>query len=86
MFAYSNNSLPADFNNTWQKNADIHQYRVRNANDFFIVNIDKQYLHNHPLFYFPKAWNSLPENLKSIGSQRSFTRDLYSFLIDRIET
>lgn len=86
MFAYSNNSLPADFNNTWQKNADIHQYRVRNANDFFIVNIDKQYLHNHPLFYFPKAWNSLPENLKSIGSQRSFARDLYSFLIDRIET
>ena len=85
MFDYSNKFLPVDFDETWQKNADLHQYRVRNANDFYLLNINKQYLHNYPLYYFPRAWNSLPENLKSLESRRIFARELFSYLIDRIE-
>ena len=85
MFDYLNNLLPSIFDNTWQKNSTVHRYPVRNQNDFFIVNVNKPYLAKFPLFAFPKIWNSLPENIKSINNRKLFSKTLYSHIIDNIE-
>lgn len=84
MHDYSNNHLPVIFDNTWQKNRDIHHYPVRNQNDFYISVINKPYLNQLPLFFFPKVWNSLPTELKTIVSRKVFAKHLYKHLIDNI--
>lgn len=64
MFDYSNRLLPTIFRGTWQKNSDIHTHTTRNKNNFYIVNVNKNYLNKFPLYHFPKVWNSLPDSIK----------------------
>ena len=85
MFDYKNNLLPNIFAGTWQKNSEMHNYPVRNSEDFFIRNTNKPYLKQFPLFQFPIIWNSLPSNLKEIVSRKVFCKELKSYLIDIIE-
>lgn len=84
MFDYSNNTLPHIFHNTWRKNRDVHNYPVRNHNDYFISATNKNFLSKFPLFFFPKAWNSLPNELKIINSKKVFVKKLFNYLIDNI--
>ena len=82
MYDYSTNNLPKEFVGTWQRNNEIHEHRVRNNNNFFIVNVNKNYLKDFPLFYFPKAWNTLPKNIKEQGSRNLFAKKLHTYIID----
>ena len=85
MFDFKNNLLPNIFAGTWARNDEIHNYPVRNREDFYIRNINKQYLKNFPLFQFPVIWNTLPTRLKEIDSRKLFCKDLSSHLLESIE-
>lgn len=84
MFDYKNKYLPNIFTNTWRQNNQVHNYPLRNATDYHIENVTKPYLLKFPLFQFPRAWNSLPDNLKNIDSRKIFCKELYTHLIDEI--
>ena len=76
MFDFKNNLSPNIFAGTWARNDEIHNYPVRNREDFYIRNINKQYLKQFPLFKFPVIWNTLPTHLKEIASRKKFCKDL----------
>ena len=82
MFDFKHNLLPSFFLNTWKRNDDVHRYEVRNSTDYFISNVSKPYLKNHPLFIFPVTWNSLPTNLKECLSRKVFSNQLHSYLLE----
>lgn len=84
MHDYRHDRLPEIFRNEWLRNNQIHNYPVRNQDDFFIPVCNKNYLKLHPYFHFPKIWNLLPANLKLIDSRNIFKKELYDYLIDLI--
>lgn len=85
MFDFKHDLLPNIFSGTWVRNDEIHNYPVRNREDFYIRNINKLYLKQFPLFKFPVIWNTLPSDLKELESRKIFCKDLRSFLIENIE-
>lgn len=85
MFDYRQGILPNFFENEWLRNNQVHGYPVRNQDDFFIPVVNKPFLKLFPFFHFPKIWNMLPVNLKSIVSRKIFKKKLYAHLIDSIE-
>ena len=85
MFDYKKNLLPPYFHDKWRFNRDVHNYAVRNADDFYIENVSRPSLKKHPLFQFPVLWNSLPPVLKSIESRKVFTKELYTYLLNLID-
>ena len=84
MFDYNKDTLPIIFKHTWLKNNEVHRYPVRNQNDFFIAPVNKPFLSQLPLFQFPKSWNSLPTEIKTIDSRKVFAKTLHKHLIDNI--
>jgi hypothetical protein len=84
MFNYRNGSQPDFFNGTWKKISEIHDYPVRNADDFHIPYFRNMYLKSHPLFSFPLIWNALPREIKDCNSKREFSNKLLAKLINDI--
>ena len=85
MFDFKHNRLPEIFNGEWLRNNQIHDYPVRVQQDFFLPRVNKPYLTLFPYFHFPKVWNRLPDNLKSITSRNLFKKELYTYLLNSIE-
>ena len=84
MFNYRNGSQPDFFNGTWKKISEIHDYPVRNADDFHIPYFRNMYLKSHPLFSFPLIVNALPREIKDCNSKREFSNKLLAKLINDI--
>jgi hypothetical protein len=86
MYKYRHGSQPDIFNGTWKKVSEMHDYPVRNADDFHIPYFRSMYLKSHPLFSFPLIWNSLPRDIKESRTLKEFSSKMHSKLIEEIET
>ena len=50
MYDYRHDNLPIAFHNTWSKNNQIHNYVIRNANDFYLEDVRAMFLKKQPLY------------------------------------
>ena len=86
MFLYRQGAQPKVFDGVWAKNSDDDNYRLRNADDFKVKAIPPNalYLFNHPYYYYPRAWNRLPLNIKLIQNKKQFLAALHKHLLDTV--
>ena len=84
MYDFNNLRLPSAFDHDFMFNFqnDSH-YNLRNLYDFTIQRTKYAFLHDHPLFNFPRAWNTLPSELKAIGSRNIFAKNLKQHLFNQ---
>ena len=84
MYKYKNNLQPKVFDNTWNTRNSIHGYETRFRYDFTIDQTNRNFIFNSPLHYFPRIWNSLPENLKIIPTYLEFKRKAFLHILNTI--
>jgi hypothetical protein len=84
MFEYRQGTLPPVFNNTWQFNNPDANYLLRNAADFLVRRPPAQYLSEQPYYYFPRAWNRLPNHIKIIPNKKAFLTALHQYLLNTV--
>ena len=87
MFLYRQGLQPKVFDGVWlRNNHDNNNYRLRNADDFKVKAIPANalYLFNHPLYYYPRAWNRLPPYLKLIQNKNQFLAALHNHLLETV--
>ena len=87
MFDYGHALLPSIFifpKFTWRKNYQVHNVNLRNAHNYHIEFVHSEYLKSHPLFSFPRTWNTLSNDIKSLDSRKIFSKKLLDQLINEI--
>ena len=84
MFEYRQGTLPPVFNNTWQFNNPDANYLLRNAADFLVRRPPAHYLSEQPYYYFPRAWNRLPNHIKIIPNKKAFLTALHQYLLTTV--
>ena len=77
-------SLPEPILAFWQRNRDISGREGRNADKFFQETLNVNYLENHPLFFFPKLYNDLNNEMKLIVKDKAFTKKVKEQLLDSL--
>ena len=77
-------SLPEPILVFWQHNRDISGREGRNADKFFQETLNINYLENHPLFFFPKLYNDLNNEMKLIVKDKAFTKKVKEQLLDSL--
>ena len=86
MYDYLNLRLPETFDNNfsmvWQRQNDIN-YNLRNLHDFDTTLTRYVFLDSHPLYNYPRIWNDIPSNLKSIGSRNIFAKKVKEYLFTK---
>ena len=87
MFRCDPGILPQPILSAWCRNRDISGCEGRNANKFYQTTININYLENHPLFYYPKLYNDLEDELKNefILTEKEFAKKVKAKLFDSIE-
>lgn len=77
--------LPNHITNTFQTNAQIHQYKTRQCSNLGLfnppcnINIRKSVLR----IYGPTLWNSIPDEIKNSSSLKIFNKAYKKYLIER---
>jgi len=88
MQQFRQNILPSALLCDWQLNQvrrDDDHRQLRNDSEFYIPFARTTQLQRFPLFYFPKVWNGIPENLKTIRCSNSlFASKLKQHLISEL--
>lgn len=86
MHYYSQNKTPKSFDNKWIRNFDRQDNNVqlRNFNDFHIPMFRINLVSKLPLCSFPRIYNDLPLDLKSIESKNIFNSSLKEYLLDKL--
>ena len=81
--AFIHNYLPNSFENLILLNnqVHVHNYIFRNDRDFFVPLANTEFLKRFLFYYFPMAWNNIPNNLKDISSKKIFRINLKQNLI-----
>ena len=69
----------------WRRNIDVSGRGGRNADNFYQESINFNYLEKHPLFYFPKLFNELPNNIKCLESEKEFNKQAKAWLMDNLD-
>ena len=82
MYRCDRNNLPKCLLNFWRRNRDVSGRDGRNANKFFQETINYKYLERHPLFYFPKLFNDLNDDLKIIEDEKEFIRTVKTSMLE----
>ncbi len=85
MFKFKNGLTPPIFNNTWNYRHQVHGYATRGRENFVTDHSTRSYILNSPINYFPRFFNSLPEQLKRLHSYPEFKRKLFMYLLNRIQ-
>ena len=85
MYKYANNMQPSSFSTYWKTNVIRHGDRnLRNADDFHLPNrLHPLLLWNHPLYKFPKLYNDLPYEMKTVPKLSTFVRLAREMLMTR---
>ena len=84
MHSYVFDYCPKSFNGTWKYNRNMNQHNTRAKDDFFIERTTMVYFDSHPLYKFPKVWNSLDERLKTIPEKTEFLRETKRWLLNKV--
>ena len=82
MYDYTHNLLPPFFSNTWRTNDQVHIHALRNSKDIYLETINKPFVNCHPLYHFPKVWNSCPTAIRESTSRKIFVNKLTKYLLD----
>lgn len=85
MFKFKNGLTPPIFNNAWNYRHQVHGYSTRGRDNFVTDHSTRSYILDSPLNYFPRFFNSLPEQLKRLQSYPEFKRKLFNYLLNRIQ-
>ena len=85
MFRYDNGNLPRCLNDFWRRNIEVSGREGRNADKFYQETINFNYLEKHPFFYFPKLFNDLPDNIRSLDTEKEFNRQVKAVLFDNLD-
>ena len=86
MFKYSHKLLPRTFHETFHQNSSIHSYPTRRSNDYHLENPKTTIAQRSVKHHGPDIWNSLPAQLKSIKSLKTFKVHLKSHLLSEYDT
>jgi hypothetical protein len=82
MYDYSTSSLPPPLQSLFTPNRDIHNHNTRNSNNPHIISrtfsASKSFLHQ-----CPKLWSSLPHNIKSSKTPKTFSQNIKSYFTKR---
>ena len=76
---FHNNALPNCFNDILVKNTSNR----RSSSDLFVPFMSKSVSQHSLSFTGPKLWNSLPLNLKTLKSKKSFQKQVKSHLVSK---
>ena len=82
MYRCDHNNLPICLLEFWRRNRDVSGREGRNADKFYQETVNFKYLENHPFFYFPKLYNELSDNLKVLETEKEFTKQVKSSLLE----
>jgi hypothetical protein len=82
MHQYSYNNLPISFLQTWATNQERRDRNtnipapllLRNNDDLYEPLSRLEHVSKFPLYNFPKIWNSVPRDVKSISNFNSFSK------------
>jgi len=79
-FFYHKDQLPRIFHSYFQHNSELHSYNTRTKNEPHLKLFNSSIGQRSVKFKGTRMWCSLPEQLRSISSTRSFKRKLKEFL------
>ena len=87
MHKYTRNLLllPLIFHNKCIHNSSIHSYPTRHSNDYHLENPKLVLAQRSVKHHGPDIWNSLPDQIKSLTSLRSFKANLKSLLLSKYQ-
>ena len=85
MFRCDRDDIPNCIKDNWRRNRDVSGREGRNADHFYQETINVKYLENSPLFYFPKLYNDLPNEIKLVASEKEFIKEVKHLLFERLE-
>ena len=73
MHSIYNNYAHASFNNVWPKNDQRnHDHTLRNLTNFYIPLPRNEFFKSSPLYFLPKHWNNLPDEIKCLENRYTF--------------
>lgn len=86
IYNYVHLNLPEGFQDMWVSNEMMreHDYDLRNDNDFYLQRVRYAYLEDHPKFYFPRLWNNLEEQYKTLLTKSEFKKNIRRKLLTEI--
>ena len=79
-FFYHKDQLPRIFHSYFQHNSELHSYNTRTKNEPHLKLFNSSIGQRSVKFKGTRIWCSLPEQLRSISSTRSFKHKLKEFL------
>ena len=85
MHKYRRNLLPLIFHNTCIHNSSIHSYPKRHSNYYHLENPTLVLAQRSVKHHGPDIWNSLPDQIISLTSLRSFKANLKSLLLSKYQ-
>ena len=83
MYEYLHENIPELFRNSFQRNADVHDHNLRNAND---LHMPYGQLDNRKFsikFAGANLWNSLPSFVKNSQWTHIFKKSITHYLVER---
>ncbi len=84
MHRYKNKKCPEVFDDKWSFQSENHNYNTRNRHNYDNPAHSLNYIFNAPLYFFPRKFNHLPINLKTIINEREFSRKVIDHLLNSI--
>ena len=77
MFKYMNGKLPLSFNGMFLELAEPNRtksYKLELVNNKYLESyklelVNNKYLESFPTVFLPRTWNSIPLEIKSLGTQ-----------------
>ena len=87
MYEYKHRILPSTFNHCWTQNWEIDShYLLRNGEDFYLRRLKFHCLNKHPLFIFPRTWNSFSPVFKNTYmSKKQFARTVKNYFLHKLD-
>ena len=88
MYDFIRNRMPTSFNDFWQKNSQMNELNLRDANLFYIPTCKYDHLKRFPAYHYQKLWNGIIENisLTEFQPKESFLKNLKKLLLNEVET
>ena len=81
MYSYNHRILPEAFLNLFQKHNEIHNYNTRNARKIILPLCRTNIRQFSVIYQAPRLFNSLPVEIASCFTLKSFSNKLKKFLL-----
>ena len=82
VFRQNKELTPSIFKDTFKTNLEVHTYNTRQKNNLHIIQPNNNFSKYTVRFQGPKPWNSIPTNIRSSKSIKSFARNVKQHFIN----